>query len=69
MLVEAALKPGLHRFSLVVVRADGRASRPDEAIVQVQDPIRIDILRPPIGVLRPQLGGVVPPRIVTRRPT
>jgi len=37
VLVEADLKPGPHRFSLVVVAADGRASAADEAIVQVAE--------------------------------
>lgn len=39
VLVEAELKPGAHRFRLVVVRDDGRESPPDEAIVQVTQSI------------------------------
>lgn len=47
--VDAGLKPGLHRFQLVVFTADGRKSRPDVEVVKVfeasDDPIRDPIRR------------------------
>ncbi len=35
--VDAGLKPGRHLFQLVVATADGRISRPDQAVVTVSD--------------------------------
>lgn len=35
IVVDAGLRPGLHRFRLVVSDEQGLASRPDEVVVQV----------------------------------
>ena len=35
VVVDAGLPPGRHRFSLVVVDSQGRASAPDEVVVTV----------------------------------
>ena len=35
ILVDAGLRPGLHRFRLVVTDDQGLSSRPDEVVVQV----------------------------------
>lgn len=34
--VDAGIKPGLHRFRLVVVDSSGLSSKPDEVVVQVR---------------------------------
>lgn len=36
VVVDAGLPPGSHRFSLVVVDSEGRASAPDEVVVTVR---------------------------------
>jgi hypothetical protein len=46
--VEGRFKPGLHRFSLVVVDERGRESVPDELVVEVSDTVS-----PPIVPTRP----------------
>jgi len=47
--VDGGLKPGLHRFQLVVLTADGRTSQPDVEVVKIfdgpGDPIRDDPIR------------------------
>ena len=48
VVVDAGLRPGLHRFRLVVSDDSGNASRPDEVVVQ-------------ISALTP-VGGFVPVR-------
>ena len=48
VVVDAGLRPGLHRFRLVVSDDSGNASRPDELVVQ-------------ISALTP-VGGFVPVR-------
>ena len=52
--VDAGLKPGLHRFRLVVVDDAGHASQADEAVVQVEQSIA------PVGIPARPLGRTTP---------
>lgn len=69
IVVDAGLKPGFHRFQLVVVDDGGQASKPDEALVEVAlrlipgeisvtpvilNPVPIDRLRPVVSPLTPR---------------
>jgi len=71
VVVDAGLKPGLHRFRLVVVDDTDRASAADEAVVQVgeEEVTRLD-LRPaaPLSpTLRPTVTQPKPTQPRTRR--
>ena len=79
IVVDAGLKPGLHRFRLVVVDDTGQASGPDEAVVQVgeEDTTRLD-LRPetltiatpaPSPALATTLSSTITPAVAPLRPT
>ena len=59
IVVDAGLKPGAHRFQLVVVTEDGRSSDPDAATVTVTEgtigpigPLRDTILVTPVIPVR-----------------
>jgi hypothetical protein len=59
IVVDPGLPTGVHRFQLVVVDANGVASKPDQVLVQVQTaPLRPAIGTPPIVNTTP----VRPPR-------
>ncbi len=46
VVVDAGLPVGIHRFQLVVIGANGVASKPDQVLVQVQNAL----LRPDITI-------------------
>lgn len=69
--VDAGLKPGLHRFRLVVVDDRGLASAPDEQVVQIQLDAPIDplqpLVRPPVRPpIRPPVRPPVEPPVPLR---
>jgi hypothetical protein len=67
--VDAGLRPGAHRFRLVVVNGAGKSSAPDEVVVQVVEtlqtpqPTAQPILRPAT-----ELSSRQPARILRRSP-
>ena len=80
VVVDAGLKPGLHRFRLVVVDDTGAASAPDEAVVQVGEeavaPLDLRLgtlatpaIAPTVAPLRPTLAPIAAPLRPTISPT
>jgi hypothetical protein len=72
IVVDAGLKPGLHRFRLVVVDDTGQASGSDEALVQVAEetvaPLNLTTattpgpaIAPAVAPLRPTIRPIVTP--------
>jgi hypothetical protein len=61
IVVDAGLKPGLHRFRLVVVDNDGLASKPDEVVVQVAQALT-PVRPPPQPPVRPPVRNPRNPR-------
>ena len=59
--VDAGLKPGVHRFNLVVVDDADRASAPDEVLIQVQNLAAPPLIIEPIGITAP-IGTTAPIR-------
>ena len=57
--VDAGLKPGVHRFNLVVVDDADRASAPDEVLIQVQNLAAPPLIIQPIGITAP-IGTIAP---------
>src|SRR5262245_52388278 len=66
--VDPGLKPGFHRFRLVVVDDAGLASQPDEQVVQVIDQVVQPVPTGPILVNPNPIGPVVTPLPPLRRP-
>lgn len=72
--VDAGLRPGAHRFRLVVVDSAGASSRPDEVVVQVVDAVQPTPQPTPQPtaqpILRPatELATRQPARILRRSP-
>jgi hypothetical protein len=60
VVVDAGLRPGLHRFRLEVVDDSGLVSRPDEAVVQVQDQIVVTLAPAPTVFTPPVFTPVTP---------
>jgi hypothetical protein len=66
VVVDAGLKPGFHRFQLVVVDDGGQASKPDEAVVEVAARLIPGEISVTPVVLNPDpIGRVVNPTIVS----
>ena len=64
VVVDAGLKPGLHRFQLVVVDDGGQASKPDEAVVEVAARLIPGEVVTPVVLNPDPIGRVVNPTIV-----
>ena len=59
--VDAGLKPGVHRFNLVVVDDADRASAADEVLIEVRDLAAPPLIIDPIGITAP-IGTTAPIR-------
>lgn len=67
--VDAGLRPGVHRFQLVVVDSAGQRSAPDEVRVQVGDPLQPVLPVDPIDLpVRPPVRPPTPIPRSRRRP-